>query len=140
MQELITIIITTFTPSFAKICVASLVFISFLFGNFYHDAILAVLMLMVIDTIFGIGATVAENKPITSRRFARTIHKSIVYLLAISAGYFLDTTLPFAVAQATMVGFVGTTEFISILENMGRMGYQTPKKLLNQLKEFRSEK
>jgi len=140
MSEILTIIITTFTPTFTKVCVALLLFISFLFGNLYHDAVIAVLMLIVIDTIFGIGATIAENKPITSRRFARTLHKSIVYLLAISAGYFLDTTLPFAIAQATMVGFVGTTEFISILENMGRMGYQTPKKLLNQLKEFQSQK
>ena len=39
-----------------------------------------------------------------------------------------------------MVAFVGITEFISILENIGRLGYQTPKKLLNQLKEYRDNK
>lgn len=140
MSELITVAITTFTPTLPKICAAFLLVVLFLFGNLYHDAIIAVFMLMIIDTLFGIGATFVENKPVTSRRFARVIYKGIVYLLAISAGYFLDSTLPFSIAQATMVGFVGATEFISILENMGRMGYQTPKKLLNQLKDFQSQK
>ena len=140
MGELITMALTTFTPTALKICAAFFFVVLFFFGDLYHDAIIAVLMLMVIDTIFGIGATYAENKSVTSRRFARVVYKGIVYLLAISAGYFLDSTLPFSIAQATMVGFVGATEFISILENMGRMGYQTPKKLLNQLKDFQSQK
>jgi phage-related holin len=60
--------------------------------------------------------------------------------MSISAGYFADITIGWNLIQSVMVGFIGVTEFISILENMGRMGYQTPKKLLNQLKDFQSQK
>lgn len=140
MQDAAEIFISTFTPTIPKMAAAFALLISFLFGDLYHDAIIAVLMLMVFDTILGVATTVSEGQSITSRRFSRVLYKGTVYMMSISAGYFLDTTLPFALAQATMIGFVATTEFISILENMGRLGYETPKKLLNQLKDFRSSK
>lgn len=108
----------------------------FLFGNLYTDALVAITMLMIIDALLGVWASRMEGKPITSARFADSVKKGIVYFMAISAGYFADLTVPFNAIQATMVGFVGVTEFISILENAGRMGYQTPKKLLNQLRDF----
>lgn len=108
---------------------------SFLFGEVYHDAIVAIVMLMTIDTILGMAAALKENQALTSRRFGRAVVKGIVYLTAVSAGYFADLTIPYNFIQSTMVGFVGVTEFISILENMGRLGYKTPKKLLNQLHE-----
>ena len=97
-------------------------------------------MLMVFDTILGVMATFHENQPITSRKFSRIIQKGAVYFIAISAGFYADTTINFNLIQSTMIGFIGITEFISILENMGRLGYQTPKKLLNQLKDFQSKK
>lgn len=140
MQDVAEIFINTFTPTIPKVVAALGLLVTFLFGDIYHDAIIALLMLMAFDTILGIAATVSEGQSITSRRFSRVLYKGIVYMMSISAGYFLDLTLPFDLAQATMVGFVATTEFISILENMGRLGYETPKKLLNQLKDFRSSK
>ena len=97
-------------------------------------------MLMVFDTILGLMATYHENQPITSRKFSRVVQKGAVYFIAISAGFYADTTINFHVIQSTMIGFIGITEFISILENMGRLGHQTPKKLLNQLKGFQSKK
>ena len=140
MSDVLDIIIATFTPSVLKVGISLILFASFLFGVQHNDAIIAVLMLMVIDTIFGVTAVLYEGQPITSRRFSRVLHKGIVYLMSIAAGHFVDITMPFFIAESTMVGFIAVTEFISILENMGRMGFVIPKKLLNQLQDFQSQK
>lgn len=108
----------------------------FFFGNLYTEALIAITMLMVLDAVLGVWASKHEGAAITSQRFADSVKKGIVYFMAISAGYFVDLTVPLDLVQATMVGFVGVTEFISVLENVGLMGYQTPKKLLNQLRDF----
>lgn len=139
-MNFIEIIKTFLEPTLLKIVTSILVAMSFLFGEVYEAGIIAVIMLMIFDTIFGVAASYYEGKAITSRRFSRAVQKGIVYLMAISSGYFMDNTIPVDFVQATMIGFIAVTEFISILENMGRMGYQTPKKLLNQLKEFQSSK
>ena len=128
-------------PNIAKIVLSVVLStLFFLFGNLYTEALIAIAMLMIMDTIFGMMAVYVEGGQITSRRFSRVLIKGIVYFSAISAGYFADLTIPLNFIQGTMVAFVGTTEFISILENIGRMGYQTPKKLLNQLKDYRDNK
>lgn len=122
-----------FEITIVKVVSAASVSLMFLFGEVYTQAIVAVGMLVLIDTVLGVAATYFEGKPITSRRFGRILVKGTVYFSAISAAYFADLTIPFDFIQASMLGFVGITEFISILENVGRLGYQTPKKLLNQL-------
>lgn len=134
------IITSTFEPTVAKLIVTLLVVLIFLVGEVHTQALVAIVMLMIIDTGFGLAAAWKEKAPITSRRFSRVIQKGIVYFMAVSAGYFADLTIGYHFIQATMIGFIGVTEFISIIENMGRLGYQTPKKLLNQLKDFQSQK
>lgn len=134
------ILITVIEPTILKISVSAILGFAFLFGNFHTEGIVAVLMLMIFDTILGLMATFHEGQAITSRKFSRIVQKGTIYLMAISAGYFADLTIGWQVIQATMIAFIGVTEFISILENMGRMGYETPKKLLNQLKDFKSQK
>jgi toxin secretion/phage lysis holin len=140
MRDFAEVILQTFTPTVFKLCTILTITVTFLFGNLYHQAIIAVLMLMVFDIILGMAAAIYEGQAITSRKFSRAVYKGIIYMISISAGYFLDTTLPFDVAQTTMIGFIASTEFISILENMGRMDMETPKKLLNQLRDFQSKK
>ena len=134
------IIKVTSEPTIVKLFIAGLFLFSFLFGDFHSQAIMAVLMLMIFDTILGVMATYQEGQAITSRKFSRVIQKGVVYFMAISAGYFADLTIGWQIIQSTMIAFIGVTEFISILENIGRLGYETPKKLLNQLKGFKSEK
>lgn len=134
------IVQTTIELSAVKLFTASALMISFLIGDFHTQAVTAVLMLLIFDTILGVMATYNEGNAITSRKFSRVIQKGIVYFMAISAGYFADQTIGWQVIQATMIAFIGVTEFISILENMGRLGYATPKKLLNQLQDFKSQK
>lgn len=129
--------ITVFEVTTLKVIASAVIAVgSFFFGDFYTDALIAIVMLMVLDAVLGVWASKKEGAAITSTRFADSVKKGIVYFMAISAGYFVDLTVPFDIVQATMVGFVGVTEFISVLENVGRMGYQTPKKLLNQLRDF----
>lgn len=128
-------------PNIAKVVLSGVLSVLFfLFGSLYTEALIAITMLMLMDTIFALMAVYHEGGEITSRRFSRVLVKGIVYFSAISAGYFADLTIPMNFIQGTMVAFVGVTEFISILENIGRMGYQTPKKLLNQLKDYRDNK
>ena len=134
------IISTTFEPTLVKILASAIFTFAFFFGDFHTAGIIAVLMLMTFDSVLGVMASYSEGKPITSRRFSRVVQKGAVYMIAISAGYFTDITIGWAIVQSTMVAFIAVTEFISILENMGRLGYQTPKKLLNQLKDFQSQK
>lgn len=124
----------------AKLLASLLLLFGFFFGDIYKQAILAIMMLIIIDTIFGMVSAYHEGNAITSRKFGRVVQKSTVYMMAISAGYFADITIGWQIIESVMIGFIGVTEFISILENMGRLGYQTPKKLLNQLKDFQSEK
>lgn len=112
-----------------------LTFAAFMVGNIYNAEIIAVAMLMVIDAVTGVGATLIEKKAVTSRRFAHSVVKALVYFLAISAGKFLDTSVPGDLVQYSTIGFVAVTEFISILENIGRMGFRTPQIVLNSLKE-----
>ena len=120
-------------PTVAKVCLAALLSITFFFGNLYTQGLIAIVMLLVFDTVLGVAATYHEQQPITSRKFGRVILKGIIYLSSISAAYFADLTIPYDFIQATMIAFVGMTEFVSVLENIGRLGFSTPKKLLNQL-------
>lgn len=131
---------TTIEPTILKLVSSALLTFAFLFGDLHTEGIIAVVMLMIFDTVFGVMATFHEGQAITARKFSRVVQKGAVYLLAISSGYYADQTIGYSLIQPTMIAFVGVTEFISILENMGRMGYQTPKKLLNQLRDFQSQK
>ncbi len=133
------IITTVFEPTLIKVGATVALSYGFLFGNFHSQAILAVLMLMVFDTLLGAYIGWQEGN-FTSRKFGRVLQKGVIYFMSISAGYFADLTTGISIIQSTMIAFIGVTEFISILENMGRMGFQTPKKLLNQLKDFQSQK
>ena len=134
------IIQTTFEPSIIKLALSLVITFSFLFGEFHAQGVIAVLMLMTFDTILGVMAAYSQGEPITSRRFSRVVQKGCVYLIAISAGSFTDTTIGWHMAQSTMIAFIAVTEFVSIIEKMGKLGYETPKKLLNQLQEFKSQK
>lgn len=134
------IITSTLELTTIKLVASAAVLSTFFFGDFHQQAIIAIVMLMVFDTFLGMMAAWQEGHPITSRKFSRVVQKGVVYFMGVSAGYFADLTIGWQVIQATMIAFIGVTEFISILENMGRLGYQTPKKLLNQLKDFQSQK
>lgn len=128
-------------PGLKGVLAFGLTFLSFMLGTVYNEAVLATAMLLIIDAVTGmIAARFFEKQQITSKRFSHSVVKALVYFLAISASKFLDQTIPGDLVQYSTISFVAGTEFISILENIGRMGIKTPKKLLNTLKEkFESE-
>ncbi len=139
-MNFIDILQTTFEPTVLKLAVSLVITFAFFFGELHTQGIIAVLMLVTFDTALGVLASWQEGKPITSRRFGRVVQKLCVYMIAISAGYFTDNTIGWHMVQSTMVAFIAVTEFLSVMENMGRLGYETPKKLLNQLEGFKSQK
>lgn len=139
MQSIIDNLLTITPP---KVIVSVGLFIAFMFGEIHQFSILAVLVLLVLDTILGTMASKYNNEPITSKRFARAVHKSFVYFSTISASYFTDVAIKsigIAPFEPVVIGFIAVTEFISILENVGRMGYPVPRKLLNQLNGIKKD-
>jgi phage-related holin len=139
-MNFIEIMQTTFEPTLLKLLISVILTFGFLFGELHTQGIIAVLMLVSFDTILGVMASWQEGQAITSRRFGRVVQKLCVYMIAISAGFFTDSTIGWHMVQSTMIAFIAVTEFLSVMENMGRLGYETPKKLLNQLEGFRSQK
>lgn len=140
LPDLAGIIVTTFSVSWAKLLAWATLFFIFFLGDVHTEALIALFMLIVFDTILGIMAAKSEGKAFLSKKFSRVIGKIIIYSIGVSSAMFADATTGLPFIQTSMIAFMGVTEFISILENMQRLGYETPKKLLNQLEGFKSQK
>ena len=133
----------SFTSYVAFKCasVIGLLTYSFFFGDIKETIIISVIVLTIMDMITGIMASVRDGDSIQSRKFLKTAIKIFVYLLMISAGHLAENLFGFDFkADEVITAVLGVTELISILENASRMGYAIPRKLLNQLKDFKSNK
>lgn len=114
---------------------------SFFFGDIEKAIITSVIFLTVFDMITGVMASVKTGHDIKSKRFLNTAIKIFVYMLLISAGHMTENAIGLDIrADEVITSVIALTEIISILENASRMGYAIPKKLLNQLKDFKSAK
>ncbi len=113
-------------------------FAAFLFGADSYQIMLALLVLCVIDFITGISSAKISGEPIKSRRAVRSAFKVAVYGLLVSAGHLTEGVIPgnFFIEEAVTT-FLALTELISIVENIGKMGFAVPQKLLNQLQSWR---
>lgn len=97
----------------------------------------AVFILIVIDFLTGVGAAKYADEQIRSAKIFRSGVKLLTYFGMISAGYLLETSIGYnAGADEIMIAFLAATEFISIMENMGKLGFKTPKKLLNVVEDI----
>lgn len=119
----------------------------FLCGNFLFDSLLkegmiALLVLIVFDSITAVGSAFKNGDEIKSSKVLRTAIKIAVYFLLISAGNLTEhgTNGLISFIDETILGFLAITELVSILENVGNMGYAIPKKLLNKLKQIQKTK
>lgn len=133
----------SFTSYMALKCasVVGLLTYSFFFGDIKETIIISVIVLALMDMITGIIASVKTGASIESRKLLKTAIKIFVYLLMISAGHLAENLFGFDFkADEIITAVLGVTELISILENASRMGYAIPRKLLNQLKDFKSSK
>lgn len=102
------------------------------------DMAVAAAVLIGLDTATGFIAALSTGQPISSARFSRVLAKLVGYgsvvIVAAVAGKFLANGSP--VGEATQVGvltLVLTTEGISILENVRKMGLKFPSPLEKML-------
>ena len=113
--------------------------ISYLFGSENHSALLALFVLIAFDMSTAILAAYKTGDLIESRKALKTATKTVVYGLFISGGHLTETIVPGTTfLDSTIISFLAITEFISIMENIGRMGYAIPQKVLNRLQEIRN--
>jgi toxin secretion/phage lysis holin len=112
--------------------------IAWFFDPLYSEALLALFVLVIADFITGVAAAKKEGIPIRSKSVRRTAMKLTAYFFMIAVGHVSEQALPeFAgVLDETITGYLVATELISILENMGRLGYSTPFKLIEKLKSY----
>lgn len=114
---------------------------SFFFGDIEKPILASVIVLTLLDMVTGVMASVKTNDTIESKRLFKTAVKIFIYLLLISAGHLTTTAIGFNIMAVEAITItIAITELISILENASRMGYAIPKKLLNQLEDFKSKK
>lgn len=123
---------------FAK-CFASATFIisNFFIDNLLAKAITALFFLIIFDWLTGMLAVRKTGEQIKSSKFVRTPIKIAIYFLLVSSGRIAEYSLPEAIhyIDDIIIAFLTTTELISIIENVGKMGYAIPKKLLAKLKK-----
>ena len=86
---------------------------------------------------FGITSAYKAGEEIQSRKVLRTAFKFVVYFSLVSAGHLAETaTYNIIPIDEGIIATLAITELISILESFAKMGYKTPLRLLNRLKEL----
>jgi len=113
---------------------------SFLFNVDRLEVLEGLLVVILFDFLTAIWANKKCGKVIESKKAIRSAFKIFVYAILISAAHFGDKALGIIDWQISletaMTAFLVISEFISIIENVGMMGYAIPKKLLNSLKNY----
>lgn len=114
------------------------------FGDVDGAILIGVGMLTIMDFITAIMREYKLKHPIQSRKIVKTAVKLFVYGIMISSSYITEVVIGIKAFNVPiteiMAIFIAVTELVSILENVGDMGYVVPKKLLGRLKDFRDTK
>lgn len=98
--------------------------------------VLTTLVLIVIDLITGLVSAHKKGHKITSAGLRRTLIKFLIYEIAIIAAYLTQTyltgeTIPVC---SLVSGFIGLTEFTSVIENLNSVsGGKLLKTLIDKL-------
>lgn len=113
---------------------------AFLFGVTTKEVLIGLMVLIIIDFIMGVSAAKLRGEPIMSSKVKHTALKICAYYAVIASAHVTEKSLvdTFSLADEMVIAFFSLTEFISILENAGRMGFSTPKKLLNQVIDMKN--
>lgn len=115
--------------------------LSFLFDPPQHAPLVALLVLIIFDTITGVSSAYKNGEEIKSSKVLRSAIKICFYFLFVSSGHLCETIIAnFIPIQATITAMLALTELVSIMENMGKMGYTVPQNLLRQLRTLKDEK
>ena len=127
-------------------CLSVVLFIvsKIVFGDVDGAILLGVGALTIMDFVTAIMREYKLKREIESRKIVKTAVKLFVYGLMISASYITEVVIGIKAFNVPiteiMATFIAVTELVSILENVGDMGYVVPKKLLGRLKDFRDDK
>jgi phage-related holin len=98
----------------------------------------ALFILIIIDLLTALGAAKYKGDRIESRKMFRSAVKLLTYFGVVSAGFLLETSIGYNVgADEILIAFLASTEFISIMENMAKLGFKTPQRLLNLVEDVR---
>ena len=111
---------------------------AYLFGD--GKILIPVFALVFLDAIVGVWRAKKEKRYKGSKGFSRTCAKFFIYLIMIGTAHVLDREFPGNYASTSMKTFLMVTEAISILENIGALGWPVPLKLLKYLKMFSDDK
>lgn len=121
--------------------IASVFFVAVYFGfdSVQHQALIALFILMWIDCFTAMWAAYKTGITIQSAKFFRTPIKIVIYFGLIYASRITEYALPsiLLIIDETVIAFCVATEFISIMENINKLGYPVPTKLLNKLINIR---
>lgn len=113
---------------------------SFLFNISRLEVLEGLLVVILFDFFTAVWANKKCGNVIESKKAIRSAFKVLVYGILISASHFGDKSLGITDWQVSlemaMTAFLVISEFISIIENVGMMGYAIPKKMLNSLKNY----
>lgn len=122
-----------------KVPLALLVgFSDFLLGPESHPITLMLVTLIIFDFITAVMVAIRRGEPIESKRALQTVTKIVVYGVFLSASHLTEQIVPGnTFLDETASSFLAITELISVIENVGHLGYAIPKKLLNRLEEIR---
>lgn len=104
-----------------------------------YDILISLYLLILFDTITGVYVAI-RAQTVSSRGFYRVAIKCLVYFIMLIVGRLVDKHCPVAVSSSIMDSFLVITESISILENLGKLGFPVPTKLLNILKITKDKK
>lgn len=123
---------------FKSLCIIGLVIYEFMFDVAQTKTLLALFILILLDFITGISAAKIRGEPIRSSKIKHSALKLLAYYAVISGAHLAESSLNSYIAflDDAVIAFFMVTELISLMENIGRMGYKVPSKLLNQLNDI----
>lgn len=99
------------------------------------EIVIVIYTLIFFDTFTGVWIAL-NNHSVSSRGFFRSPVKCMVYFMMIIISRLVDKTLPITIASPVMDAFLVTTEAVSILENLSKLGFPVPTFLIKRLKTF----
>lgn len=118
-----------------------LVVLSFFYDKTQQASLLSLFALVLIDFVTGIAAAKYNGDPIRSSEIKHTAIKLTAYFGVIAGAHLAESGLgkPLDVLDESVVAFFLLTELTSLLENVGKMGIDTPKGLINKLLDYKTK-
>lgn len=116
--------------------------IAFLIGAENGMLFAALVVLITFDLVTGgIFVPFKTGVPIESVKILKTVSKLVAYSLFVSAAYLTESIVPGTTfLDITALSYLALTEFVSIMENLGNLGYAMPNRLLNRVKDMKLER